>query len=329
MKIVVTGATGFIGFAVAEYLKEKGHFVTAMVRKTSNIDKLEEKNIPSIIADISDTESLYSVFRDTDAVVHCAGYVSDWGRKDDFINANYYGTKNVLDACVSAGVKRLLYTSTVDVFGHKNHSLINEKSPYGKRPGWYGKSKIMAEKLVKEYIRENRLNISIIYPPWVYGEGDVTFVSEIIETIKDGSMLFFRKKGYHTIELCYIKNLVKVYEMLLLNDDTVGESYLVADEPKITFNKFVNTISERIGEKEVKFSLPYPLTYFTALMMEAFGKLIRSKKRPLLTRHSVTLLGNDIVYDTNKLKSIGYEQDYSFDEAIDRTISYYEKNGVI
>ncbi len=329
MNILVTGSTGFLGYAITKHLKRKGYDVHALVRKTSKTQDLQEEAIPLIIGDVGDKDSLIKAFRGRDAIIHCAGFVTDWGLKKDFIRVNYYGTKNVLEACIEAGVKRLIHTSTVDVFGHKHGSRINEDSPLGKRPGWYGKSKIMAEKLVREYIQGNKLDISIIYPPWVYGEGDVTFVPEIVEAIKDGSMMFFRSGGRHTIEISYIEHLTEAVELILNSDESIGEGYIIADEPKMSFRKFVNSIAERIGGKEVSFTLPYPIAYFASLMMEAFYKLIGKKKRPLLTRHSMTLLGNDIVYDTTKLKELGFQPEYDFNTAMDKTFQYYWREGII
>ncbi len=325
MNILITGATGFIGFAIAKHLKQNGYNITAMVRESSNIDKLKKENIPVVIGDVTKKDTLKNPLAGKDVVIHCAGCVSDWGKKEDFIRTNYLGTQNILEACVDRGIRRFIHTSTVDIFGHKNHSFINENSPFRNRPGWYGKTKIMAEELVREYIRNKRLDISIIYPPWVYGEGDLHFVPEIIDAINDGSMMFFRKKGFHTLEISYIENLAIAAELILNSKDSIGEGYIIADEPKISFNQFVNTIAKKINKKEVTFTLPYPITYFVALLMEGFFKLIRSKKRPLLTRHSITLLGNDIVYDTSKLKALGFKQKYSFDTAIDKALEYMKK----
>ena len=320
MDIIFTGATGFIGYAIAKHLKKVGHSITAVIRKTSNVDKLKKVNIDYIEGDIQNKDNLITLFKGKDVVIHCAGFVTDWGKKGNFIKTNYFGTKNVIEATVEAGVKRFIYVSTVDVFGHKKHIVINEKSPLGKRPGWYGKSKIKAEKLVREYIKNKTLDISIIYPPWVYGEGDLHFVPEIIDALKSNSMMFFRNKGKHTIEISYIENLVKAVETILNNDNSIGEGYIIADEPKISFRDFVNAIAEKLEYKKVNFTLPYPITYFAATLLEAFYKLFRIKKRPLLTRHSITLLGNDIIYDTSKIKNLGFKQKYNFEEAINKTL---------
>jgi nucleoside-diphosphate-sugar epimerase len=329
LNILVTGSTGFLGFAIAKHLKRKKYDVHAMVRETSNTKHLINEGIPTVTGDVNDKQSLINAFKGRDAIIHCAGFVTDWGKKENFIKVNYYGTKNVLEACVEAGVRRLIHTSTVDIFGHKHGSRIKEDSPFGKRPGWYGKTKIMAEKLVREYIQENKLDISIIYPPWVYGEGDITFVPEIVEAIKDGSMMFFRSKGNHTIEISYIEHLTEAVELILNSKEAIGEGYIIADEPKMTFREFVNSIAKRIGGKEVNFTLPYPLAYFASLMMEGFYKLIGSKKRPLLTRHSMTLLGNDIVYDTTKLRELGFQPKYDFNTSMDKTFEYYHNEGIL
>jgi nucleoside-diphosphate-sugar epimerase len=183
----------------------------------------------------------------------------------------------------------------VDVFEAKNKVTYNEKSPLRQLPGGYDISKIMAEKLVRSYIENQKMAITIIYPSWVYGEGDAHFIPEIVKAIQDGSMLFFRKGGRHIVELNYIENLVAAVMLILENKKTIGEGYILADEPKIAFRKLVNRIAREIGHKEVKLSLPYPLAYFAVWLLESAFWLMKSENRPLLTRQSVILLGNHIM----------------------------------
>src|SRR6056297_1559338 len=118
MKIVVTGASGFIGKAISLYLHSRGYEISAMVRPTSATTDLENAEIPLVNGNILQRSSLISVFHDIDTVIHCAGSVSDWGKKQDFIDANYLGTKNVLEACETTQIKKVIHTSTVDIFGH-------------------------------------------------------------------------------------------------------------------------------------------------------------------------------------------------------------------
>jgi nucleoside-diphosphate-sugar epimerase len=328
MRILVTGAGGFIGFETAVFLKGHGHCVSGLIRDSGKTKRLRDAGIDVLAGDILDAAAMDRVVSGFDILVHCAAFASDWGKKDLFLRTNFLGTKNVLESCVKNAVKRVLYVSTVDIFGHSTDGMIREDSPFGRQPGWYAHSKKRAEMLAREYMRSGSLDMTIIYPTWVYGEGDRHFVPEIIEAIKAGEMLFFRNRGNHTIEVCYIKNLVTAIHTLLFHPQSAGSGYIITDSPKITFREFVNTISAKIGCKPVTFSLPYWMSYCAAALMEAGYSLVRSRKRPLLTRHAVTLLGNDIRYDISKLQSTGFIQPYRFPSTIDATIAWYRETVV-
>jgi nucleoside-diphosphate-sugar epimerase len=312
MKIIITGASGFIGSVVTERLV--GEDISALVRKTSNSSGLRKNTIPLIEGDILDAEGLTRCFTGFDTVVHCAGFVTDWGRKEDFIINNFNGTQNVLNACQESGAKRLIYLSTVDIFGHKNHSLINEFSRLAVPAGWYGKSKVMAEKIVRDAMNKKLLDISIVYPPWVFGKDDRRFIPEIIHALKKKEMLFFRNRGKHTIELCHIDNLAEAIHVILKTKESIGKGFIICDDPKIDFRHFVNKIALELGIPDCRASLPYSVTCSIAFIMETFYKLLRIQTRPLLTLHAVSLLGNDIRYSNEAIKQLGYKQKVNFNE---------------
>jgi nucleoside-diphosphate-sugar epimerase len=318
MKILVTGATGFIGTAIVKELKAQGHEVTALARKTSKIDGLKNENIPIVYGDINDPESLKRAFQGQQAVVHTAAYVSDWGTKKDYIRGIYRGTQNVLEALVAAGVRRLIFFSSVVVFGGAANVAINETFPLKPMVGWYTKAKIMAENMIQGYIQKKLLDITIVHPPWVYGEGDRTFIPAMVQAIKGGYMMFFRSGGRHAIEINYVGNIAAAVAFMIDNPATHCERYILADDPKITFREFVNTVAKKLGRPEVRVSLPYPLAYLTAACMEALYRILGIKNRPFLTRMAVYLLGNNIMYDTSKLKALGFKQRYTFEEVIRR-----------
>lgn len=318
MKILVTGATGFIGKAIVRELKNQGHQVTALVRKTSKVEDLKTQNIPMITGDINNPESLRRAFEGQQAIVHTAAYVSDWGAKQDYIQGIYQGAQNVLEACVSSGVRRLIFFSSVVVFGGVTDVPINETFPLKPIVGWYTRAKIMAENLIQTYIQSKQLDITIVHPPWVYGEGDRNFIPAMVKGLRGGYMMFFRNGGRHAIEINYVGNIADAVAFMIDKPETYGERYILADDPKITFREFVNTIARKIGRPEVKISLPYPLAYLSAACLEAVYRILGIKNRPFITRMAVRLLGNNIIYDTSKLKALGFKQKYMFEEVIDK-----------
>jgi len=328
MNYLVTGATGFIGNALTQALKERNKNVYGLVRKAEQAELLRMDDIDCRVGDLRDKSSLRSAFKDMHVVVHTAGLVSDWGRPEEFVQVNFHGTRNVLEACSEMNVKRVIHISTADIFGYQVDHPINENSPISRTSFWYTKSKIMAEELVRQHAIKRELEITIIYPTWVYGKGDRHFVPEIIKGIRSRQLVFFGKNGKTFFGLSYIENLCHAICFLMDHPGSVGERFLVSDEPQMTFHEFVNTLARRIGCKEIRMSLPYWLAYLVACMMELGYTALRKEERPLLTRYAVTWFGHSILYDTTKLRSLGFKQAYSTQEGIEKAISHLALNGL-
>src|SRR5512136_31640 len=112
MNYLITGATGFIGNAIAIALKQRDKNVYGLIRKTEQAETLQMDKISYRMGDVRDKTSLRSAFKDMHVVVHSAGLVSDWGRPEEFIQINFHGTKNVLEVCSELSIKRVIYIST-------------------------------------------------------------------------------------------------------------------------------------------------------------------------------------------------------------------------
>jgi nucleoside-diphosphate-sugar epimerase len=320
LNYLITGATGFIGGALAATLRERNEGVYGLIRRPEQAEALEKDNLSWRIGDIRDKASLKRGLAGMDVVVHCAGLVTDWGRTGEFMQLNFEGTKNVMEACSEEGIRRVIHISTADVFGYPADHPVNEDSPIMSSPSWYAKSKIMAEGLARRYANSRTLDLTIVYPTWVYGEGDQHFVPEIIDGIRRGQMVFFARTRKTFFGLSYIGNLCRAICFLIDNPASIGQRFLVSDEPQMTFQEFVNILAGKIGCREVRLNLPYRLAYAIASVLEVSYKALRRRRRPLLTRYAVSWFGNSVIYDTTKLKSLGWRQAYSTEEGIERTV---------
>ncbi len=320
MNYLVTGATGFIGNALAKTLRQRSEGVYGLVRRADQAEALQRDNLSCRMGDIRDKASLKLGFKGMDVVIHTAGLVTDWGSPDEFIQLNFQGTKNVLEACSEMGIKRVVHVSTADVFGYPADHPVSEDSPMRSSPSWYAKSKIMAEKLARGYADSRALDMTIIYPTWVYGEGDRHFVPEIVDNILRGQMVFFAKTRNTFFGLSYIGNLCRAICFLIDNPAAIGQRFLVSDEPQMTFQEFVNILAGKVGHQEVRLHLPYRLAYAIACALEVCYRALGRQHRPMLTRYAVSWFGNSVTYDTTRLKSLGWHQAYSIEEGIERAV---------
>ncbi|MCK5264518.1 MAG: NAD-dependent epimerase/dehydratase family protein, partial [Candidatus Thorarchaeota archaeon] len=187
MKVLVSGATGFLGGKTIELILKEGHEVVALVRSTSNTEGLP-KNIEIREADLFDEASLESAVQDVDAVIHFAAYFDFYPRDEELMfKVNVEGTKNLMNACVGTQVQRFIYCSTTETMGPirfppgtEDTELIPDFS--------YGESKILAENAIREISKDTDLPHIILRPTGVMGEGDLYVMLEVAEQLNEGKV---------------------------------------------------------------------------------------------------------------------------------------------
>jgi nucleoside-diphosphate-sugar epimerase len=210
---LVTGGTGFLGSHLVEALVARGEPVRVLVRETSDTTHLEQLGVELACGDLEDAASLQVAAQGVSRVYHCAALAADWGPWRAFRAANVDGVRNLLEA-LETDVNRFVHVSTTDVYGHPDYPA-DESAPYRMR-GWpYGDTKIEGERVVWEYHRRHGLPVTIVRPANIYGPRSNTFVLEIVELLKSGSMIHIGR-GDKPAGLGYVTNVVDL--MLLAAD---------------------------------------------------------------------------------------------------------------
>ena len=326
MKVLITGATGFIGSHIVKALITKGHKVRALVRKSSDTSNIKGPRVELAYGDITDPESLVAAVKGMDAVIHLAAMVSDFGPYKDFVALNIDGVKNILDAAKDEGVSRFVHFSTNDVLGiHKGGVVVDDSFPYKKTGYPYPDTKIEGEKIVFDYYKKYGLPVTVIRPSWVYGPGDRTFVPEIVDILRSGVMIYFGDKK-NTISLNYIDNLTDAVLMLLERPEATGEAFIANDDHPVTWEWLGKTLTDGLGLKVREITLPFGLTMCLAKFMEFFFKLFRMKSRPPLTTYVVNISGSNMIYSAKKMKDVlGYKSKVLPEEGMKRTIEWLSR----
>jgi nucleoside-diphosphate-sugar epimerase len=291
-KVIVTGATGFLGRHTAERLVREGLQVTGLGRSLVHGPALERAGVRFVPADLSRRESLDKIFRDHDGVIHCAALSSPWGRYSDFYSANVLGTKNVLSAARASGVQRFVHVSTPSLYIDRTSRLdILESAPLPKAAiNYYAATKRLAEGLVDEAVREG-LSALTIRPQGIIGPGDSAIMPRMMRLARK-KILPIIGDGDNWIDLTYVDNVVEAL-WLALNAPAhvVGRKYNITNGEPVRLYEMLERMFTDMGYKFKKKQISFRKAYWLAAGLEFASRTILTGKEPLLTRYSVCALG--------------------------------------
>ena len=318
---LVTGASGFIGSHLVKRCIQNGYRVKVLVRKgNASIPGLKQEGVDVVEGDIRQVEAVNKAVKGADLVFHSAALTSDWGSLKDFRDINIGGTRNISEAVTQYKVKRLVHVSTFESFDHSRLERVNENTPYSIRNQSYPDTKIKGNEVVWEYVAKG-MPASIVYPVWVYGHGDRTLFPLLADGLRRRQIFYW---SHHApMSMVYIDNLIDLLMLAAVHPSAVGEDFLAYDGEPITFEGLCERIASAIHSPPPSLYLPYNLVYILAGMMEVLYRMIRSSKRPLLTRQAVTLLATHVAPDASKARQVlGWSPGVSQNEGINRTLTW-------
>jgi nucleoside-diphosphate-sugar epimerase len=321
---VVTGATGLVGSHIVEQLVAQGARVRALVRPTSDTAFLQSQGVELAEGDLHDSDSLRRAFRDAAIVYHSAARVSDWGPWSLFQTDTIEATRNVLEACQAENVGRFLHVSSVAVYGQPKtrDQDITEDAPLGQRLWlWdhYGRSKIEAETLVRARIPA----ATIIRPVWVYGPRDRATMPRVIEALRAGRVPILGS-GDNALNVLYAGDVAEGAILAANNPQTCGQAYNLSSAGELTQRELLNTLTDALGLPRIRRRLPVFLVMRAAFLMELWGRLLRRRRPPTLTRKAVSLIARSTRYSTEKArKELGWQPHVDIREGVRRTLEWY------
>jgi len=257
MKVLVTGANGFLGSWLTRALANADHEVFALVREGSDLSELQGVSCHYLYGDVTDLESLYKSFVGMDAVFHLAGLVAY--KKSDrkkMESVNVGGTANVIAACLSKNVKRLIYVSSVTAIGASfgPNAILNEESPYNIQnlDLGYFETKHKAEILVKQACVKNNLDCVILNPSTIYGPGDAKKSSRNTQVkVAQGKFKFYTSGG---VSIVAIEDVVTAI-ISAWRVGRTGERYILSGE-NISIQNLFEIIATEAGVPSPKIKIP-------------------------------------------------------------------------
>ncbi|HDI52435.1 dihydroflavonol 4-reductase [candidate division KSB1 bacterium] len=328
MRVLVLGATGFIGFHVTQELLRNGFQVRILRRKGSPVHHLQSLTIEQILGDLNDLSSLISAMDGCEVVFHCAGYypIYSLARRKQVAIATQQ-IHNVCEAARQTNVRRLIYTSSPSTIGQSQEGkLANEQIPYSlnRNRSTYCHIKYVMEQKVLE-AAQNGVPAIIINPTGVFGPYDIKpTTGRIILELLQRRMLVFVNGKLNAVD---VRDVARA-EVLALKKGRVGERYIIGNW-NTTLRDFLE-IAAHIGSvPKPKLAIPFPLAYLTAQISEILAKYVFRSPKPLLPIAGLDLLRYGTHVDISKAKA---ELDWypsPISIAIKDTIDWFRKNGYL
>ncbi|RJP22381.1 MAG: NAD-dependent epimerase/dehydratase family protein [Candidatus Abyssobacteria bacterium SURF_5] len=329
MKALVTGGAGFMGKHLVRKLIEQGDSVRCLVRRTSRKAPLAEMGAALADGDITHYESVLEAAKGIDIVYHAAALVGMGRSRTEFYLANVEGTRNVLKACETAGIGRLVYVSTQSVtFDFTDKYNADETTPYPPRyKDHYSETKALAEREVLEAAKSGRVSAVAVRPTWVWGPGDTT-IMPIMAKLAHRRQLFLIGGGRAETSTSYVENVCDCLILAGRNMKISGEAFFVTDDERITAREFITKMADAAGFPHPKISIPYSVAYASAAVAEKLHSLTSSKSEPLMTRYGIALTGRNLTFSCEKAKSmLGYRPAVTIDEGMRRLSNWVHLSG--
>ena len=319
MRILVTGAGGFLGSSVVKALQARGEDVCTLQR--GSYPELHSLGIVINKGDIADETLVLEASKDCDAIIHVAAKAGVWGDYDDYYRSNVVGTKNVIAACRQNKVSSLVYTSSPSiVFDGEDEDGIDESTPLPLRYLTnYQRTKAEAEKLVLA-ANDTSLATVALRPHLIFGPGDPHLAPRIIERAEQGKLRLVGKHN-NLVDITYIDNAVSAHLLALddLNSNSVcaGKAYFISNDEPLPMSAIVNRILQAAGLKQIEKFFPVQLAYVIGACMELFYSLFRIKTEPVMTRFIARQLSCSHWYNIAAAKrDLNYEAKVSIEEGM-------------
>jgi dihydroflavonol-4-reductase len=326
--LVMTGATGLLGNVLARELATQGSGrIRAVVRPTADRRAVADLDLELVEGDVRDLPSLRRAFAGADTVYHLAGIVSiDRGGLPRLRETNVEGTRNVLAACREAGVRRLVYCSSIHAFVvPPPGSCVSEESPIDpdRSAGAYDRTKAEATLLVLEAVRQG-LDAVLLFPTAILGPYDFrpSHTGELVLACVQGRLGAYVDGAY---------NFVDVRDVALgfaaaAEQGRRGEGYILAGH-NVTVWELLHTVESVTGVPAPRLRLPFGLVRGVSFLIPVYYRLTRQK--PLFTTYSLDVISSGCTMTNEKAESeLGYHA-RPFAETIDDTVRWFRKQRML
>ena len=327
MKVFVTGATGFIGASLVRELLKEGYRVRALARPNSDRRNLKGLDLEICEGDLRDRKSLEEGMKGCDILFHAAADYRLWTRKPAVMyEINVDGTRNILEAALSQGVSRVVYTSSVGTLGNPGNGIAGDETTpvtLADMAGHYKKSKFLAEREAESFLKRG-LPLVIVNPSTPVGMLDIkpTPTGRIIVDFLNRKMPAYLDTGLNIID---VEDCARGHVLAAVKG-RIGEKYILGNE-NLTLQRIFAMLEEITGLPAPRVKLPYTPTLIAAYINEGISRC--TGKEPLIPLAGVQMARKFMFFDATKaVRELGLPQ-RSAGEALRKAVTWFRENGYV
>ncbi|TCS96857.1 NAD-dependent epimerase/dehydratase family protein [Hazenella coriacea] len=325
MKALVTGTTGFLGYALATRLHQMGWQVTATGRNQSIGEELVQQGISFVPADLNDQPSVMNLCQGQEVVFHCAALSSPWGPYQRFYEANVLGTRHIIQGCQEQQVKRLVHVSTPSIyFRFKDQLNISEQDPLpAQKVNAYAETKWLAEQEMDQAFQDG-LSVVTIRPRALFGPRDQAIIPRLLKA-NEQRFIPLINGGQVWLDVTYVENVVDACLLCVESPtSTLGKKYNITNGEPMLLIELLEKVFAQLDQPMRTKKISFPTAYRLASMLEFLAKTIGFGKEPTLTKYTVGLLGMSQTLDISAAKTeLGYQPRISIEEGLEEFIRWW------
>lgn len=308
MRILVTGASGFIGGRFARFALEQGLAVRVNGRRAEPLAELIEAGAEFMQGDLGDAALASQACAGMEAVVHCAGAVGVWGTYEHFHRGNVQLTDHIIAGCREQGVRRLVHLSSPSIyFDGQDHVGIREEHLPARFSDHYGETKYLAEQRVFA-AQAYGLEVLALRPRFVTGAGDTSIFPRLINMQRRGRLSMIGD-GHNRVDFTSIGNLNQALLLALRAEgEALGKAYNISNGQPQPFWPVLNQVLAQFGLPPVSRKLPHGVAYSAAAINEWVCRLLPGRPEPALFRMGVNVMARNFSLDIGRAQQLlGYQ----------------------
>jgi nucleoside-diphosphate-sugar epimerase len=327
MKVVLTGATGFLGQRTLEHLSQEDgiQLIVANGRKIRNEKELfRHDKVQYVLGDVSEDKFVRKLISGATHIIHAAGLSSPWGTFDEFEKANLNSQKNLIAAAKENKIERYIHVSTPSMYFELDNKFgVKESDALPKKMvNNYALTKRLAE---IELINSN-LPFVILRPRALIGRGDTVIMPRLIRAHKEGRLKIIGD-GENLADLTSVINVAEAIRLsLFTKGDGLNQIYNITNDEPVVLWDSISWMFEQLGLNPPRKKIPFRIVYFIASLLELRAKIL-NKSEPSLTKYGVGTLSKSITLDISKAKDLlNYSPLMNNKQGMEEFINWYREN---